>query len=189
MRLLFKQRMFTWFDSYDIYTMMQGIPYIQWKESCPGDIVWLSIMQCGRKSEKYGRRYLPFFHAFACIWMEAVLALSRGNLRFLNQSITCPATTGKSKEISWHGIMMSSVSRMDASCMPVRKFFTSQIPMCWISDRMDTRCYHLWSFLPLMRQNARETGKNAQSACSSINKKVVRRHGSGAWMRDPSKGS
>lgn len=39
MKLLFKQRMFSWFDSYDIYDE-QGIPVFTVKGNFPGDIVW-----------------------------------------------------------------------------------------------------------------------------------------------------
>ena len=36
MRLLFKQRFLSWFDSYDIYDE-EGAPPIPWRASCPGD--------------------------------------------------------------------------------------------------------------------------------------------------------
>ena len=37
MKLLFKQRLFSWFDSYDIYDEAGNTVYVV-KGSCPGDI-------------------------------------------------------------------------------------------------------------------------------------------------------
>ncbi len=37
MKLLFKQRMFTWFDSYDIYDEAGHTVYTVEGELCPGD--------------------------------------------------------------------------------------------------------------------------------------------------------
>lgn len=39
MKLLFKQRLFSWFDSYDIYDEFGNTVYVV-KASCPGAISW-----------------------------------------------------------------------------------------------------------------------------------------------------
>ena len=106
MKLLFQQRFFSWFDSYDIYNEAGQTLY-----TVKGQLSWghcLKIFDsCGNEVGIVKERLLTFLPKFE-LYLAAISAASARNFPSLSQSTMSIATADMWKAISLSGITASS---------------------------------------------------------------------------------
>lgn len=104
-KLLFKQRFFSWFDSYDIYDETGSIMFV-----VKGELAWGHLLRISDSngSEMGLSEKSPFLGSLnlRCIWEPVISAASARNLHSLSPNLILTITAGKWKEIGWNGIIL-----------------------------------------------------------------------------------
>ena len=140
MRLLIKQRVFSWTDSYDVYDENENPKYF----------VKAEFFSLGHQLHVYDRnnhelgvirqRLLTFLPAFEIEIGGRVLVKSANSFLFSSPDMRSTITAGAWREIFWDGIMMYT---MDAavSSISLKNCFTGEIRILLISPihRMNWR--------------------------------------------------
>ncbi len=106
MKLLFKQRMFSWFDSYDIYDEFGNIVY-----EVKGEFSWghclkiydMNGIEVGTVKEKM----MTFMPKFEMYFGETYVGSISKNLHFSSRNTRLIIMTGVLKENGWNGIIPS----------------------------------------------------------------------------------
>ena len=102
MKLLFKQRFFSWFDSYDIYNEAGETVY-----TVEGKLSWghcLHILDAaGNHIGTVKERVLTLLPKFELYENENISAVSKRHLLFLPRNSTLTATAGRFRAASWNG--------------------------------------------------------------------------------------
>ena len=104
-KLLFKQRFFSWFDSYDIYDETGSIMFV-----VKGELAWghlLRIYDSNGSEMGYIREkplsWLPKFEIY--LGTRYIGCISK-EFAFFKPKLILTITAGKWKEIGWNGIIL-----------------------------------------------------------------------------------
>ena len=128
MKLLFKQRFFSWFDSYDIYGENGDTMY-----EVKGQFAWGHClkysMPLGMRSVRCGSGFLVFYRNLKCISVKSTWAVSAESLPFLSQNTRSIVTAGRSRGLSLNGIM--TLWMVQGRTLPAfpKNYSTGQTPM------------------------------------------------------------
>ena len=102
MKLLFKQRFFSWFDSYDIYNEAGETVY-----TVEGKLSWghcLHILDAaGNHIGTVKERVLTLLPKFELYENDVYIAVSKRRLPFSPRNSTLTATAGRFRAASWNG--------------------------------------------------------------------------------------
>ena len=107
MRLLFRQRFFSWFDSYDIYNENEETVYTVKGQLSIGHCLAIydaNNNRIGMVQEKF-LTFLPKFEI--CKIIVGILDKSAKNLLFLSQDIILISMAGRLREAGLSGIILS----------------------------------------------------------------------------------
>lgn len=128
MKLLIKQRVFSWTDSYDVYDENGDAKYF----------VKAEFFALGHQLHVYDRdqneigvikqRLLTLLPAFDIEMNGRVIGSMRRSLRFCFRNTRWTITAGVWREISWAGIMTCMTAAARHAIFP-RNFFTGATPM------------------------------------------------------------
>ncbi len=80
MKLLFKQRLFSWFDSYDVYSKVSGNTAFVVKGELHGDTCSRIYNSCGKEVDTLRKRCLPGFRSLRCMSTLVMSAASAKSL-------------------------------------------------------------------------------------------------------------
>jgi hypothetical protein len=130
MRLLIKQRVFSWTDSYDVYDENENPKYF----------VKAEFFSLGHQLHVYDSGCLPFFRPLKSRSVAGSVVKSANSFLFSSPDMRSTITAGAWREIFWDGIMMYT---MDAavSSISLKNCFTGEIRILLISPihRMNWR--------------------------------------------------
>lgn len=105
MKLLFKERMFTWFDSYDIYDEIGESVY-----RVEGKMAWGHRLQIYDHTEvmigEIREEVFTFLPCFQMYYKGEAIGEIKNNLRFCIQNFICHVMIGKFKVMYLIGIIM-----------------------------------------------------------------------------------
>ena len=122
MRLLFRQRFFSWFDSYDIYDERENPVY-----TVKGQLSWGHCLKIfNRDDREVGtvKEKIFSFRNLNCMRTNSIWGASARNLHFLCLITTLILMDGRWKETFWNGIIRSMMRPADWWLRFPRNYFT-----------------------------------------------------------------
>lgn len=104
MKLLFKQRMFSWFDSYDIYDEMGNVVY-----EVKGQLSWGHCLKIfapsGQELGTVKQQVLTWLPKFEVYEGSSYMGLHQQGAFLLDAEISMISMVGRLKAASWNGII------------------------------------------------------------------------------------
>lgn len=120
-KLLFKQRLFSWFDSYDIYDETEQTVYV-----VKGQLAWghcLKIFSVyGEEVGTVKEKVLTLLPKFEVYEKERYIGCIQKELTFLNRNTILILTAGISRAVIWNGTIRL-LDRADRGLLQFRRSF------------------------------------------------------------------
>lgn len=120
-KLLFKQRLFSWFDSYDIYDETEQTVYV-----VKGQLAWghcLKIFSVyGEEVGTVKEKVLTLLPKFEVYEKERYIGCIQKELTFLNRNTILILTAGISRAVIWNGTIRL-LDRADRGLLLFRRSF------------------------------------------------------------------